>query len=102
MRRWLLLTLLAGRAHKATPTASDGVQPTEPDRPSLPADVTPGAWNESLKTLLPLLGDCRHRQQSPAGRVEVQITVGSNGTPGSIIAYGGTANREMRECIAAA
>jgi hypothetical protein len=102
MRLWLLLTVLAGCAHNAAPTASDGVQPTEPDRLSLPADVTPAAWNASLKELMPTLGQCRNRQQTPAGRVEVQIEVGINGTPGSIIVYGSQANREMRECISAA
>jgi hypothetical protein len=100
MRLWLLLTLLAGCAHQA-PAASDGVQPTEPDRLSLPADVTPAAWNASLKELMPTLGQCRNRQQTPAGRVEVQIEVGIDGTPGSIIVYGSQANREMRECISA-
>jgi len=97
----LAMATLLGCAHAKAP-ASEGVEPGEPDRPSLPPDVTPAQWNESLKPLVALLGDCRHRQQGPAGRVEVQIDVGVDGTPGSIIAYGGTANREMRECISAA
>jgi hypothetical protein len=97
MWRALLLSAAIGCAHAPPPV--DGVEPSEPDRPSLPADVTPAAWNASLQPLLKLLSECRHRQQTPAGRVEVQIDVGIDGTPGSIIAYGSAAGRETRECI---
>jgi hypothetical protein len=92
----LALTAWLGCAHRQPAD----VEPTEPDRPSLPRDVTPQMWNESLKPLVKLLGDCRGRQREPAGRIEVQIDVGIDGTPGSIIAYGSGAGREMRECIA--
>jgi hypothetical protein len=90
-----MLLLLLG----ACATAPAPVEPGEPDRPSLPADVTPAQWNEALKPILPQLNDCRHRQEKPAGRIEVQLDIGPDGTPGSIVTYGGAVGAEMRECV---
>jgi hypothetical protein len=88
MRRWAVIgALLAGCAHAPE------------DRPTLPSDVSPAAWNTSLQLLLPGLSECRQREKDTSGRVEVHVTVGSNGQPDKVLAFGGVPG-PVRDCVA--
>ena len=93
MPRWLTLACFAAGC------AGANRAPAPPDRPALPADVTPAQWNASLQSLRPGLADCKARHPSEPGRVEVQIDVARDGAPEKVLAFGGVAG-PLRECVA--
>jgi hypothetical protein len=95
---WRMLALGVWVTGCATAHRGDRTPPP-PDRPTLPEDVSPAAWNNSLKELLPALTDCKNQQPGVTGRIEVQIDVGKRGAAREVLAFGGVPS-PLRECVA--